>query len=197
MFSRGSSSVGCGAGKEDEIFIRIRNYKGSGTPWLLRKSLVEGDSSSLITQKQQFDFVRSGNRDGCGEQLFAFANIAGEHRFADQPQVEPCIVAADLPVVWRIAKDEFDREAQLVCIKIARTLDARNEELRLDGMENGTWRRLSEFIGHGICKGCLGQRGIVNRPLKRNGAVAQRNPRIQAGLAVRDGNADALHRRHE
>jgi hypothetical protein len=39
------------------------------------------------------------------------------------------------------------------------------------------------------------QRGIVNRPLKRNGVVAQRNPRIQAGLAVRDGNADALHRR--
>jgi hypothetical protein len=44
-------------------------------------------------------------------------------------------------------------------------------------------------------KGCLDQRGIVNRPLKRNGVVVQRNCRIQARLAVRDGNADALHRR--
>ena len=132
MFSHGCSSVGCGAGKEDEIFIRIRNYKGFGTPWLPLKCLVEGDSCSLITQKQQFDFVHSGNRYGCGEQLFALANIAGEHRFADQPQVEPCIVAADLAVLWRIAINEFDREAELVCIKIARTLDVRNEELRLD-----------------------------------------------------------------
>ena len=41
MFSHGSSSVGCGAGKEDEIFIRIRNYKGSGTPWFLLKCLME------------------------------------------------------------------------------------------------------------------------------------------------------------
>jgi hypothetical protein len=78
MFSHGSSSVGCGAGKEDEIFIRIRNYKGSGTPWLPLKCLMEGDSRSLITQKQQFDFVRSGNRDGCGEQLFALANTGSQ-----------------------------------------------------------------------------------------------------------------------
>ena len=64
--------------------------------------------------------------------MFALANIANEHRFEDQSQSESCIVADDLPVVWRIAIDEFDREAELVCIEITRTLDVRNEELCLD-----------------------------------------------------------------
>ena len=125
------SSVGR-ASKEDEILIWIRDYKGSGTPWLLLKCLMEGDSCSLITQKQLFDFVRRGNRDGSGQQMFALANICNEHRFEDKPQVESCIVAEDLPIVWRIARDEFDREAELVCIEITRALDVRNEELRLN-----------------------------------------------------------------
>ena len=93
---------------------------------------MEGDSCSLITQKQLFDFVRGVNRDGSGEQMFALANIANEHRFEDQPQGESCIVADDLSAVWRIAIDEFDREAELVCIEIAGTLDVRNEELCRD-----------------------------------------------------------------
>ena len=93
---------------------------------------MEADSCSLITQKQLFDFVRGGNRDGSGEQVFALANICNEHRFEDQPQVESYIVAEDLPVVWRVAIDEFDREAELLCIEITGTLDVRNEELCLD-----------------------------------------------------------------
>src|SRR6266853_6391069 len=126
------NSVGCRASKEDEILIWIRDYKGSGTPWLLLKCLMEGDSCSLIIQKQLFDFVRGGNRDGSGEQMFALANIASEHRFEDQPQCESRIVADDLPVVWRITIDEFDREAELVGIEITGTLDVRNEELCRD-----------------------------------------------------------------
>jgi len=99
---------------------------------------MEGDSCSLITQKQLFDFVSGVHRDGSGEQMFALANIGNEHRFEDQPQGESRIVADDLPVVWRIAIDEFDREAELFCIEITGTLDVRNEELRRDGAENGT-----------------------------------------------------------
>src|SRR5882672_9687056 len=53
-FLNRSSSVGCRAGKEDEILIWIRDYKGSGTPWLLLKCLVEGNPCSLITPKQLF-----------------------------------------------------------------------------------------------------------------------------------------------
>jgi hypothetical protein len=30
-----------------------------------------------------FDFVRGGNRDGSGEQMFALANIANEHIVVD------------------------------------------------------------------------------------------------------------------
>src|SRR5260370_41524885 len=113
MAKIGSSSVGCRAGKEDEILIGIRDDKGSGTPWLLLQCLMEGNSCSLITQKQLFDFVRGANRDGSGEQMFALANIASEHRFEDHPQVESCIVAEDRPVVWRIAVDEVDCEAEI------------------------------------------------------------------------------------
>jgi len=58
---------------------------------------MEGDSCSLITQTQLFDFVRGVNRDGSGEQMFGLANIANEHRFENQPQRESCIVADDLP----------------------------------------------------------------------------------------------------
>src|ERR1700693_3234561 len=107
--------------KEDEVLIWIRDNKGSGTPWLLLKCLMEGDSCSLITQKQLFDFVRGGQRDGSGQQMFALANIASEHGFADHPHVEARIVADDLPVVGRIAIDECDCETELVCIEIAGT----------------------------------------------------------------------------
>jgi len=74
---------------------------------------MEGDSCSLITQKQLFDFVAVSTVMEAGEQMFALANIGNEHRFEDQPQGESRIVADDLPVVWRIAIDEFDREAEL------------------------------------------------------------------------------------
>ena len=126
-----STLVACRPSKEDEVLIRIRDYKGSGTPWLIPKRLMEGDSCGLMSQKQLFDFVRGGNRDGSRDQMFALANIANEHRFADQPQVESHIAAGNLPEVGRVAIDEFDREAELVCIEIAGTLDVRNEELRL------------------------------------------------------------------
>jgi hypothetical protein len=39
--------------------------------------------------------------------MFALANTGNEHRFEDQPQGESRIVADDLPLVWRIAIDEF------------------------------------------------------------------------------------------
>jgi hypothetical protein len=64
--------------------------------------------------------------------MFALANISDENRFEDQPQRESCIIADDLPVVGRIAIDELDREAELVCIEITRTPDVGNEELRRD-----------------------------------------------------------------
>src|SRR5277367_4859344 len=124
-----SSLVGCRASKEDEILIWVRDYKGHGTPWLLLKCLVKGHSCSLITQKQLFDFVCSDNRNGSGQQMLALANIASKYRFEDQPQRESCIVTNDLPVEWRIAVDEFHREAELVCIEIAGTLYVRHEEL--------------------------------------------------------------------
>jgi hypothetical protein len=64
--------------------------------------------------------------------MFALANIASEHGFADQPQVESRLVAEDLAVVWRIAIDECDREAEFVCVEIAGNLDVRYEELCLN-----------------------------------------------------------------
>jgi hypothetical protein len=127
-----SSSVDCRASKEDKILIWIRNYKGFGAPWLFLQRLMEEDSCSLIAKKQLFDFVRGANRDGSGEQMFALANIACEHRFEDQPQGESRIVAEDLPIIWRNAIDEFDREAELACVEITGTLDVRNKELRRD-----------------------------------------------------------------
>jgi predicted nucleic acid-binding protein len=78
------------------------------------------------------DFVRGANRDGSGELMFALANIAHENRFEEQPQGESCVVADDLAVEWRIAIDEFDREAEFVGIEITGTLGVRNEELCRD-----------------------------------------------------------------
>jgi hypothetical protein len=43
--------------------------------------------------------------------MFAVANIAGEHGLADKPQFETGIIADELTVVGRIARDESDREA--------------------------------------------------------------------------------------
>ena len=113
-FLKRSRSLGCRASKQDEILVWVRDDKGSGSPRLFLECLLEGDACSLITQKQLFDFVRGGNPDASGEQMFALANIANEHRFEDETQIESCIVAGDLPVVWRIAIDEFDRESALV-----------------------------------------------------------------------------------
>jgi hypothetical protein len=57
--------------------------------------------------------VRGANCDRSGEQMFALANIANEHRFEDQSQSESCIVADDLPVVWRIAIDDLTAKPSL------------------------------------------------------------------------------------
>jgi hypothetical protein len=50
-FLNRSISVVRRAGKQDEILIRIRDHKSSGSPRLLLKRLMEGNSRSLITQK--------------------------------------------------------------------------------------------------------------------------------------------------
>ena len=69
---------------------RMRFSSGSETMKVLARHgsflrcLMEGDSCSLITQKQLFDFVRGVNRDGSGKQMFALANIASEHGFEDR-----------------------------------------------------------------------------------------------------------------
>ncbi len=54
--------------------------------------------------------------------MFALSNIASEHGFADHPQIKPRMVAGDLPVEWRIAIDEVDREAELVVYRNRRML---------------------------------------------------------------------------
>jgi hypothetical protein len=117
-----SSSVGW-TRKEDQVLIRIRDDKGSGAPRLLLECLMERESCSLIIQEKLFDLARGSNRDGSGKQTFALANIAREHRLANQPQVESCTVPHDLRIERRIAIDECDREAELASIKVAGTLD--------------------------------------------------------------------------
>ena len=80
---------------------------------------MKAHSGGLVAQEELFYLIRGRDGDGRREQMFALPNIAGEHRFGDQPQVEACIVADDLAVEWRIAIDEVDREAELVGIEIA------------------------------------------------------------------------------
>ena len=63
-----STSVGCRASEEDEILVWVRDYESRGTPWFLLERLMDGDSCSLITQEELFDFVRGGGRYGSGEQ---------------------------------------------------------------------------------------------------------------------------------
>ena len=65
----------------------------------------------------------------CGEHLLTLPDIAGEHRFADHPQIKPCLVASDLPVKWRITIDEGDPETKLIGVKISRRCDVSNEQL--------------------------------------------------------------------
>jgi len=84
--------------------------------------------------------------------MFALAKIAGEHRFADQPQVESCIVADNLPVEWWIAIDEFDRKPSFVCIEIAELLMFATKELRLIELK----------MGRGVV--CLGSSVMASAP---------------------------------
>jgi len=59
--------------------------------------------------------------------MLPLPNIANEHRFAHHPQSKPGMVAGHLPVVWRIAIDEVDHEAELMRIEITRCFDVGNE----------------------------------------------------------------------
>ena len=120
------------AGKEDEIPIRIDHDESSRSPRLFLECLRESNFCGLVAQKELPHLIRARDGDRSRKQMLALADIAREHSFADHPQVKSCIVATDLPVKRRIAVDEFDREAELVCIEIAGTLDVRDEELCRD-----------------------------------------------------------------
>ena len=78
------------------------------------------------------DLAGGGDGDGGGEQAFALADVAGEDGFGDQPQVDACVVADDLPVVRGIAVEEGDGEAELAGVEVAGVLDVCGEELWLD-----------------------------------------------------------------
>jgi hypothetical protein len=94
---------------------------------------MEGDSCNLITQKQLFDFVRGVStvmeaESRCSRLRTSPTNTGSKTSL----KVSRARVAEDLTVVWWIAIDEFDGEAELVCIEFAGTLDVRNEELCRD-----------------------------------------------------------------
>ncbi len=61
--------------------------------------------------------------------MLALPNIANENRLADHPQSKPRMVTRDLPVVWRIAIDAIDREAELMCIEITGCFDIGNKTI--------------------------------------------------------------------
>ena len=75
-------------------------------------------SGGLVTQEELFDLICGSDGERSGEQMLALPNIANEHGFAHHPQCKPSMVASELSVVWRIAIDEVDREAELMGIEI-------------------------------------------------------------------------------
>src|SRR5689334_18381985 len=121
------TSIG-GPGKKNEISIGIRDDERPGAPGLLLQRLMKGHSCGLVTQKKLFDLVCGRDGEGSGEQMLALPNIC-EYGLTHHPQIEPCVVAGDLSVVWRIAIYESDRKAELIGIEIARCFDVSNEQL--------------------------------------------------------------------
>ena len=119
----------CRAGKENEISIRIHNDEGPGAPGLLLECLMKVHSRSLATQKELFDLICSSYGERSGKQMLALPDIANEYGFVHHPQSKPGLVACYLPVEWRIAIDEIDREAELMGIEITGCLDVGNKQL--------------------------------------------------------------------
>src|SRR4051812_49318903 len=115
--------------KEDQIAIGIHDEEGSGAPRFRLQCLTKAHSCGLVNQKKLVDLVRGSDGDRGGEQMLTLPNIANEHGFANHSQIEPRMVARDLPVVRRIAIHERDREAQLFGKEIARCLDVGNDQL--------------------------------------------------------------------
>ena len=87
------------------------------------KRLVEAHPGGLEIEEQLLDLGCAVDGDRGGQQMLALADVADEHRLADQPQREPRVVAPDLSVERRIAIDEVDRKAELAGEEIARRLD--------------------------------------------------------------------------
>src|SRR5277367_1369519 len=115
------------ASEEDQISIEIYDDGGCGPPGFLLERLMEGYVQSLITQKELFDLVCTGDGDRGGEQVFAFSNIASEDGPVDVAQGKPCVVASGLSKKRWIAIDEIDREAELASIEITRGLNVGNK----------------------------------------------------------------------
>jgi hypothetical protein len=123
----GSNSSPYRTGEEDQISIGIYDDEGCGSPGFLLEGLVEAYVCGLITQKELFDLVCTGDGDRSGEQVFAFPNIAGEDGPVDVAQGKPCVVASDLRIKRWISIDEIDREAELASIEITRCLNVGNK----------------------------------------------------------------------
>lgn len=117
-------------GKQNKISIWIQNNEVSGAPRFFPEDLVKGHSGGLETQKELLNLVCSVDGDRGGEQMFTLPYIADEHRLANQPQSELCIVTYDLSVERRVAINKVDSETELSREELTLRFDIGDEQLR-------------------------------------------------------------------
>ena len=97
---------------------------------------MKGDAVFLIFEKQRLDRFDDDSR---GKKVFSRPQFRVEHGAVDMAKVQPCAVAPDLSVEWRLAVGETDLEAELLYVEVAGFFDVGDEKLRLGREPKRVW----------------------------------------------------------
>ena len=108
------------AGEQQEIAVGVSDDEVPRAPGLRLQLHEEVDAGRLELAKQLSEIGGRIHRHRGRQQLFAFADVADEDGFADEPQGEPGAIALHQTVKRRLATGEFELEAEVGDEVIAR-----------------------------------------------------------------------------
>ena len=148
-----------GRGEQDEVAVGVFDNEGLGLPWFGAQGLVDGDVCGFVFGEQLMDFAGAGERDGSGEQVFAFADVAGKDRHIHVAEREVGVVAAYLGVEGRVAVGEVEGEAELRSEEAGGGFEVADVEMGGDRGEGG--------LGHRRRSIPQGLRALFNLRLER------------------------------
>ena len=113
-------------GKQNEVAVWITHDEGLRTPGLAPERLNKVDACRLIFEKERLRVIERNRR---GKQLLRVASDGVNDSGVDVAKVQSRAITEHLPVKWRVAVAERDREAEFPRVERSGDSDVSDKEL--------------------------------------------------------------------